>query len=70
VGATLTLEPDAFQAAKAKAAHEKVSLGKAVSALILQAIRESSVDQRSSTVFRSKGGIYTAFEAEAALDDE
>ena len=67
---TLSLEPDAFQAAKAKAAHENVSLGKAVSELILQAIRQPPVENQSSAVFRSAGGIYTAEQVEAALDDE
>jgi hypothetical protein len=64
------LEPDAFQAAKAKAAHENVSLGKAVSDLIMQAIRQRSPQRSSSAVFRSSGGMYTAEEVEAALDDE
>jgi hypothetical protein len=64
------LEPDAFHAAKAKAAHENVSLGKAVSDLILQALRETSSQARSSAVFRSEGGIYTGEQVEAAFDDE
>lgn len=69
---TLTLEPDAFHAAKAKAAHENVSLGKAVSELILQGIRPTSAKAtaKSSAVFRSERGIYTAEQVEAALDDE
>ena len=67
---TLTLEPDAFHAAKAKAAHENVSLRKAVSDLILQGIRQILAKARSSAVFRSKGGVYTAEQVEAALDDE
>jgi hypothetical protein len=64
------LEPDAFHAAKAKAAHENVSLGKAVSDLILQALRQAPTRAKSSAVFRSDGGIYTAEQVEAALDDE
>jgi len=67
---TLTLEPDAFHAAKAKAAHENVSLGKAVSDLILQGIRQIPAKTRSSAVYRSKGGIYTTEQVEVALDDE
>jgi hypothetical protein len=66
----LTLEPDAFHAAKAKAAHENVSLGKAVSDLILQAIRQTSAEAGTPAVFRSPGGVYTAKQVEAALDDE
>jgi hypothetical protein len=67
---TLTLESDAFHAAKAKAAHENVSLGKAVSDLILQRLRQAPTKTRSSAVFRSEGGLYTAEQVEAALDDE
>jgi hypothetical protein len=67
---TLTLEPDAFHAAKAKAAHENVSLGKAVSELILQGLRVGSNRPQSSGVFRSEGGVYTVEQVEAALDDE
>jgi len=72
VRTTLTLEPDAFHAAKAKATHENVSLGKAVSDLILQAIRPTSAQAavKSKAVFRSAGGIYTAAQVEAAMDDE
>jgi hypothetical protein len=70
VRTTLTLDPDAFHAAKAKAAHENVSLGKAVSDLILQALRQTSSQGKSSAVFRSEGGIYTSEQVEAALDDE
>ena len=67
---TLTLDPDAFQAAKAKAAHENISLGKAVSELILQGLRQTPAKRRAAPVFRSRGGVYTADEVEAALDDE
>jgi hypothetical protein len=67
---TLKLDADAFQAAKAKAAHEDISLGKAVSELILQGLRQDSKKGPRSGVFRSPGGIYTAKEVEAALDDE
>jgi hypothetical protein len=67
---TLTLEQDAFQAAKAKAAHENISLGKAVSQLILQGLRREPAPPRPSAVFRSEGGLYTSKEVEAALDDE
>ena len=72
---TLTLEPDAFQAAKAKAAHENISLGRAVSALILQAIRVEPGPIRGrgkklSAVFRSAGGVYTSEAVEEMLDDE
>jgi hypothetical protein len=67
---TLTLDADAFQAAKAKAAHENIPLGKAVSELILQALRQTDRRTHSGAVFRSEGGIYTSKEVEAALDDE
>ncbi len=69
---TITLDADAFRAAKAKAAREKVSLGKAVSELILQALRlRSNPPARIfPAVFRSPGGIYTATEVEAALAGE
>jgi hypothetical protein len=67
---TLNLEPDAFQAAKAKAAHENVSLGRAVSELILQALRAQPTRARASAVFRSPGGTYGAEQVEEALDDE
>ena len=66
---TITLDPDAFQAAKAKAAHENISLGKAVSELVLLGLRYGSA-KRQAPVFRSRGGVYTAAEVEAALDDE
>lgn len=67
---TLTLEADAFHAAKAKAAHENVSLGKATSDLILQGLRPAPARIKASAVFRSEGGLYTAEQLEAALDDE
>lgn len=67
---TLTLDADAFQAAKAKAAHENVSLGKAVSELILQGLRQPTSKAGSPAVFRSEGGLYTSREVEDALDDE
>ena len=67
---TLTLEPDAFQAAKAKAAHERTSLGKAVSELIFQALKQSPTTAQPPAVFRSQGGVYTSEEVEASLDDE
>lgn len=67
---TLRLEPDAFEAAKAKAVHERLTLGKAVSALILQAIRQTQPEEGASAVFRSPGGLYTAEQVEAALEDE
>jgi hypothetical protein len=68
---TLNLEPDAFQAAKAKAAHENVPLGKAVSELILQAMRTTAPTRvKSAAVFRSEGGVYTTHQVEEALDDE
>lgn len=67
---TLTLESDAFQAAKAKAAHENVSLGKAASDLILQGLRQAPAEIKPSAVFRSEGGLYTTEHVEAALDDE
>lgn len=70
VRTTLTLDPDAFHAAKAKAAHENVSLGKAVSELILQGLRQPAPQTKPSAVFRSEGGLYTAEQVEAALDDE
>jgi hypothetical protein len=67
---TLTLEPNAFHAAKAKAAHENISLGKAVSELILLGLRVGSSPRQSSAVFRSNGGVYTAEQVETALEDE
>ena len=67
---TITLDPDAFQAAKAKAAHENISLGKAVSELVLQGLRQGSTKRQTAPVFRSRGGVYTVAEVEAALDDE
>jgi len=67
---TLKLDPDAFQAAKAKAAHENISLGKAVSELVLQGLRQGSAKRQAAPVFRSRGGVYTAAVVEAALDDE
>lgn len=67
---TLTLEPDALEAAKAKAAQERMTLGKAVSELILQAIRQTQREQGASAVVRSPGGLYTTEQVEAALDDE
>lgn len=68
---TLTLESDAFSAAKAKATHENIPLGKAVSVLIMQAIREQDASTGpGDAVFRSEGGIYTSDQVEAALDDE
>ena len=67
---TLTLDADAFQAAKAKAAHENLSLGKAVSQLILQGLRQPSTKAASPAAFRSEGGRYTRREVEDALDDE
>ena len=70
---TITLDPDAFKAAKAKAAHDNVPLGKAVSLLILQAIQEAAPTRKTrkaDAVFRSEGGFYTSDEVEAALDEE
>ena len=67
---TLTLDTDAFQAAKAKAAHENKSLGKAVSELILQGLRQPQPQKVPAAVFRSEGGTYTSKEVEAALDEE
>jgi hypothetical protein len=67
---TLNLDADAFQAAKAKAAHENISLGKAASDLILQALRDTSMTPAPPAVFHSEGGIYAAKEVEEALDDE
>ena len=65
------MEPDALQAAKAKAAHENVALGKAVSELILQALRARTPTRaKSGAVFRSAGGIYTAEQVEEARDDD
>ena len=64
------MEPDAFHVAKAKAAHEKISLGKAVSDLIMQGIRQPPAKTKCSAVFRSAGGIYTSEGVETALDDE
>ena len=67
---TLTIDDDAFQAAKAKAAHENISLGKAVSELVLQGLRQRRPEAKLSAVFRSEGGTYTSEDVEAALDDE
>lgn len=65
---TLRLDDDAFQAAKVKASHEKISLGKAISELIRQALRQSSAEAKGSAVFRSRGGIYTGADVEATLN--
>lgn len=67
---TITLENDAFQAAKAKAAHENISLGQAISSLIMQAISEQPTGPENSAVFRSNGGLYTSQQVEEALQDE
>ena len=68
---TLNLEPDALQAAKAKAAHENAPLGRAVSDLILQALRTTAPTRgKTGAVFRSAVGIYTAEQVEEALDDD
>ncbi len=67
---TLTLEQDAFQAAKAKAAHKNISVGEAASQLILRGLRQEPSSRRPSAVFRSEGGLYTSKEVETALDDE
>jgi hypothetical protein len=66
---TLNFDPDAFQAAKAKAKQEGKSLGKTVSKLILQALTESLSGKSSAAVFRSSGGVYGAKEVEASLGD-
>ena len=68
---TLTLDNDAYTVAKAKADHENVSLGKAASELILQAVRMPAAGaKKSGAVFRSGGGRYTAAQVEEALADE
>lgn len=51
-------------------AHERLTLGEAVSELILQAIRQTQPEEEAAAVFRSPGGLYTAEQVEAALDDE
>ena len=72
VRTTLNLTPDAFHAAKSKAAHENISLGQAVSELILQGLREHSPRRGSSNtaIFRSAGGVYTSQQVEAGIDEE
>jgi hypothetical protein len=72
VRTTLNLDPSAFEAARSKAAHEDISLGEAVSKLILQAVepRQGKSLRRAKAVFKSKGGIYSAAQVEASLDDE
>jgi hypothetical protein len=65
---TVNLLPDAFAAAKAKAEHEKIPLGQAVSKLILQAIKQPPATSKTTGVFRSAGGAYGGAEVEAALD--
>jgi hypothetical protein len=70
---TITLDEDALKVAKAKAAHDNVTLGKAVSDLILQAIREPAPSRKgpqSRAIFRSEGGVYTSVEVQASLDEE
>jgi len=70
---TVTLDPDAFKAAKAKAAHDNVPLGKAISLLILQALREPSPGRRTrnaNAVFRSDGGLYASDDVMTAMDEE
>jgi hypothetical protein len=66
---TVTLDADAFKAAKSKADHESVTLGKAISMLILQAIREPK-RRSGGAIFRSEGGLYTSADVEAALEEE
>jgi hypothetical protein len=68
----LNLSPSAFEAARSKALHEEISLGEAVSKLILQAVepRKDKRRQRGRAIFKSKGGIYSAAQVEASLDDE
>lgn len=70
---TLTLSNEAFLAAKAKADHEDLSLGQAVSQLILQSINEErsrAALTSADGVFRSNGGPYTSQQVEEAIDDE
>ena len=69
---TVSLDPDAFHAAKAKAAHERKSLGRAISELILQGLSEKprTGRRKAAAVFRSHGGVYTTEQVEAALDEE
>jgi hypothetical protein len=69
---TVNLEPSAFEAARAKALHENVSLGKAISELIMQAVRpvERAGRKRARAVFKSRGGKYSALQVEAGLEDE
>jgi hypothetical protein len=56
---TLTLEADAFNAAKAKR----------VSELVLREPKRSQRTGKSSGVFRSNAGCYTSKDVEAALLD-
>jgi hypothetical protein len=67
---TLNLDPPAFEAARAKSAHENIPLGQAVSKLILQAVAAPTKKSKARAVFRSSGGIYSSAQVEASLDDE
>jgi hypothetical protein len=74
VRTTLKLEPDAYEIASARAEHQSISLGKAVSELIMLGVREQAKSIKASkagdAVFRSKGGVYSSKQVEAALDEE
>jgi hypothetical protein len=68
---TLALDKDAYAMIKAKADYENVSLGKAASELILQSVRmKEAGSNKSSAVFRSRGGRYTSEQVEEAIADE
>ena len=65
----LTFKANPFIAAKAKAARNGVSWGKAVSDSDLQGIKTISTTVKSSGVFKSEAGRYSAKDVEAVLDD-
>jgi hypothetical protein len=64
-----TLKAGPFIASKAKAARYRVSCGKALSDSALQGLKRSQTTVKSSGVFKSKAGLYSAEDTEAGLDD-
>ncbi len=57
---TVMFDYDAYAVAKAKADHENISPGEAVSRLILQTVKITSQKQKTNATFRSPGGRYTS----------
>jgi hypothetical protein len=67
---TLRLDPEALHAAEAKAARERISLGKAVSQLIMLGMWSNASASAAVVVFHSEGGVYTSRDVEAAVHGE